>query len=285
MSSTTSIEKLVRSALGLWVAERDWSTEPTVTYDAPEPGDKHPLPTLACWFDRVDVRNPSVLEVAPGVFKTGEAEAQVTFFFRATSEADADSFRNEWRDLVWTAAIDASPTGLAPVLPFTIDVAGKSFGCKLYLEGSLELAPSGETQARSLWLVRAFGRVVFPALAVREPTALMTCSVVINGTEYQSATFRAPTVLSTEPAAAGTIDQDEAVELTFDRPVSLATLEEALPGYDVTPSDDLMTFAILPSFGLWGLGLNTLTISTVVRSVAGTPLASTYTLSFTGAAP
>lgn len=280
----SSVEKLVRSALGLWVAERDWSTEPTVTYDAPEPGDKHPLPTLACWFDRVDVRNPSPIELSPGVFKTGDAEASVTFFFRAASEADADAFRTEWRDLVWTAAMDASPTGLAPVLPFTIEILGESYGCKLYLEGSLELAPSGETQARSLWLVRAFGRVVFPALAVREPTALMTCSVVIDGTTYQSSTFQAPRVVTSDPRAAGTIDLDEPVELTFDRPISLATLEAALLGYTVTPSDDLMTFAVLPYGGLWGLGLNTLTISTVVRSVAGTPIASTYTLSFTGAA-
>lgn len=278
----SSVEKLVRAALAEWIADRPWSTPPTVTADAPEPGDKPALPTLACWFDRVDVSNPSAVEVAPGVFHTGQAEAAVTFFFRCSSEDQADAFRAEWRDLVWTAAMDASPTGLAPVLPLRIDLAGESWGCKLYLEASLELAQSGETQTRSLWLVRATGRLAFPALAVREPSVLMTCSVVIDGTTFQSSAFQVPTVLETDPAASGEVAVDVPVEVTFNRPMDLDSLEAAAPGHLVTPDDELLTFAFLPESGSWALGANVLTIAETARSRRGSRLAAAFSLSFTG---
>jgi len=275
-----SVESLVRAALREWVADLPWSTTPTVTADAPEPGDKPALPTLACWFDRVDVANPTPREVAPGVFDTGQGEAAVTFLFRCTSECQADAFRTEWRDLVWTAAMDASPTGLAPVLPFRIDVGQASFGCKLYLEGSLELAPFDDTQVRGLWLVRAFGRVAFPALALRAPTSLMDVSIVIAGTEYDAADFQAPRVLSTDPLEDGIVELDEAVEVVFDQPMDPETL--ALEGYTLTASDDAMSFALIPSSG-WALGVQSLTLPTTIRSRRGTPLAAPFTLSFEAA--
>lgn len=275
-----SVESLVRAALREWVADRPWSTPPTVTAEAPEPGDKPALPTLACWFDRVDVTNPSPREIAPGIFDTGQGEAAVTFLFRCASEGQADCFRAEWRDLVWTAAMNASPTGLAPVLPFKIEVAQLSLGCKLYLEASLELAPFEDTQVRSLWLVRAFGRVAFPALAVREPTALMDVSIVIAGTEYQAAAFQAPRILSTDPAEDGEVGRDEAVEFVFDQPMAVETL--ALEGYTLTLSDDAQSIALIPESG-WAPGAQSLTLLTTVRSRRGTPLAAPFTLRFEAA--
>lgn len=277
-----SVESLVRLALREWVADRSWSTPPTVTSDAPEPGDKPSLPTLACWFDRVDVANATARELAPGIFETGQAEAAVTFLFRCTGEAQADDFRTEWRDLVWTAAMDASPTGLAPVLPFRIELAGRSFGCKLYLEASLELAPFEDTQVRGLWLVRAFGRVAYPALAVREPTSLMDVSIVIAGDEYDAADFQAPRVMSTDPAEGGNVLQDEPVEVVFDQPMDLASLTAALEGLEVIPSEDLLSFAVAPSWGTWALGAQSLTLPTTIRSRRGPPLATPFSLSFIG---
>lgn len=280
----SSVEKLIRASLRQWIAERPWSTAPTVTADEPEPGAKPALPTLACWFDRVDVPNATPVEIAPGVFHTGDAEAAVTFLFRVGDEEVADNYRREWRDLVWTAAMDASPSGDSPVMPLTITVAGVARLAKLYLDGSLELAPFEDAQIRGLWLVRAFGRLVFPALAIRAASKLMTVGVQIDGTEYQASDFQAPRVLSSTPAANGSIEVTDPIELVFDQPMNVDLVEAATGGLDVEPSGDLMTFAVAPTVA-WAIGANTFTLAASARSKRGTPLGADFTLNFNGVAP
>lgn len=281
-----SLELLVRAAVQTWAAGLAWQISPSVHVEEPEPGSKPQLPTLAAWFDKSSVKSMTAREVLPGVFYLGHAEERIAFIFRAGSSADAETYREDWRNVAITAAIDASTNG-APVVPLTLRIGDENFGGKLYLTAETELAGFEETQMRGLWELRCYGLLAFPSVAVRAPSALMSISLELDGDVYQASDFRVPLVLETLPEAGGEYSIADAVEILFDLPMDLASLQRAVDADDFTViglSD--RRFSFLPrseatGVETWANGTNTLSISALARSLAGTPM-SPFTLPFTG---
>lgn len=289
-----SIEKLVRDSLAAWVAGLAWQVTPTIVSEEPKPGDKPTLPTLAVYQTSERIDNATARAITPEVTRLGWADAEVVFIFRAGSADDAERYREDWRNVAWKAALDASSSGTAPVLPLTFRVGDETMLGKLYLTGETELATPEDTQMRGLWQMRCVARLVYPALAVHGPDALMSVSLELDGAVYDAADFKVPRVVRSAPVLLDLIETrgelsegaaarwlagealfaDDPVILVFDQPMQSIGLDAD----DYAVTIDGVLVEIRPRSGDWPAGPNTVALGRS-RSRRGTVLES-YTLTF-----
>lgn len=268
-----SIEKLVRSSLAAWIASLPWQVTPTIAAEEPKPGDKPALPTLAVYQTSERIDNATSRILTPEITRLGWADAEVVFIFRAGSADDAERYREDWRNVAWKAAVDASSSGEAPVVPLTFRVGDETMRAKLYLTGETDLAKPEDTQIVGLWQMRCVARLVYPALAIHAERALISVSLEIDGTVYTLADFKAPRVVS---ALGPDIDDasDAPAMLVFDQPMASIGLDPD----DYAVTIDGVLVEIRPASGDWSTGPHTLVLGRS-RSRRGTVLES-YTLSF-----
>lgn len=185
----TSSASLIREQLIAWASRLD-GLPPNVTAHPPEPGDKLPLPTLACWFTKeeaIGLGRRILSQTADGdtIDYWGDREADVVLHWRVASSADADLVRDGFLGAALYSATDKSAVE-SIVLPLRISVAGEDRTGKLYFTGESRLADPEATQVRGLWVVQHMARLTYPHITSRSggPYGRMAISVAVAGKTY-----------------------------------------------------------------------------------------------------
>ena len=181
-----SLEATVFATIDAWLAGFTWTTDPnraTQAHEsvgattATEEGDSTPrLPTLDFIMpsaDEVLLNSPLARDDSPTdviVYEMGRNEGSATFQFKCSSEAEAETFREEWRRNVFQSMLEDGEVRMpvSKILPATFFGVNDLVRVMLEPKTFIFQPESEDTVLEDLWVLRHDALVEYPLL-VAEP--------------------------------------------------------------------------------------------------------------------
>jgi hypothetical protein len=182
---------IIRQALASWAHDlvADVVAELSVVAGPVEAGEKPELPSVGIEWGTAtpateysDVVFDDTGEIER--WKVQEEEVDMAFVWRAYDIEDADSLAHEFIGRAAIAAQESNPEGNR-VLHFDVNLEGSTYGCKLYLMGTVEPPGPVDSAERSLFVQRIPASVIYPAIYARaKDYPEMNVGVTVNGVTY-----------------------------------------------------------------------------------------------------
>ena len=182
-----SLEADVRAVLKAWVEGLTWTDTPTVSAEPPVPGTDHVFPSIAMWFNRIQVELDQPHVVAGdgdggsgrAVYECGSKNASLACELRCLSYAQAEQFASELqRHQVLRAIASGSQDSLAQHIPATL--FGVDRDVVVTWTGEIDLADPGRTGTENLWALTFTGLVDYPWLEQEEAPGTGLLGVTVN---------------------------------------------------------------------------------------------------------
>jgi hypothetical protein len=199
-------ETTARALVEDWIQTFTWTTVPTLsvqaqapqqaTQPATEEGDAVPaLPTMAFRLgpdpaDEVLLHEPLARDDSPSdqiVYELGRAESAGSFVFKCRSQAEAETFKREFRDNAWVSMAADGDTKM-PVVKrldgtFLDDgTIGVDDHVRLFLSPTAFIShpSSNDTAIEDLWVLRHACMLSYPLFSVEPAPGSGRMDVVIN---------------------------------------------------------------------------------------------------------
>lgn len=201
----TAEETTTRALVAAWLQSFTWTTAPNISTQphtpqqaaqpATEEGDAVPtLPTLAFKLgpdpaDEVLLNSPHTRDDSPTdriVYELGRAESRASFVFRCRSQAEAETFKREFRDNAWASMLADGDVSM-PIVKrldgtFLDPAAGVDDHIRVFLDdqGFITHPSSSDTAIEDLWVLRHSCLVSYPLFFIEPAPGTGRMDVVIN---------------------------------------------------------------------------------------------------------
>lgn len=182
-----SLGRQVRDELVTWASGLGLSNSPTITArQASQSDGNETLPSLHFEFtteeEHTDNWPPEELSTAGGVgvLDFGSVESQGRIVYRCASEAEAETFREEFRRKVLFDAMSRDASGVPWVVRWSATLQGQTLrSVDLAMDPTVNLYGPRETQVRDLWIVTRDAHLEWPLIETEE-TGSGTQDVVVD---------------------------------------------------------------------------------------------------------